>query len=148
MLKYFVCSALGLVALIVGGCTGSSPRFTFSRADSAAGATSGTYALAEQGVASYYADKFNGRKTSNGETYDMHQLTAAHRTLPFGTTVLVTNKSNGKNVTVRINDRGPFKDDRVIDLSLEAAKAIDMIGPGTAPVALQVLQLGRVDSLR
>jgi len=139
---------MGLLALSVGACTGSSPRFTLSRPAAAANGAAGSYALAEEGVASYYADEFNGRKTSNGETYDMHQLTAAHRTLPFGTTVLVTNRSNGKNVTVRINDRGPFKDDRVIDLSLEAAKAIDMIGPGTASVSLQVVELGRADSTR
>jgi rare lipoprotein A len=142
---FFVCSCAFLLALLVAGCTGASPRFTFARAATPA---PGSFALAEEGVASYYADEFNGRTTSNGEVYDMHQLTAAHRTLPFNSKVLVTNRSNGKSVTVRINDRGPFKDDRVIDLSLEAAKQIDMIGPGTAPVSLQVLELGIADSTR
>ena len=141
---------MGLLALAVGGCTGASPRFTLSR-PAAAGvesATTGAASAPEEGVASYYADEFNGRRTSNGETYDMHALTAAHRTLPFGTTVLVTNTLNGKSVTVRINDRGPFKDDRVIDLSLAAATSIGMIGPGTAHVSLRVVTLGRMDSTR
>jgi len=93
----------------------------------------------EEGTASYYADEFNGRKTSNGEIYDMNALTAAHQTLPFNTRVKVTNLSNGRSVVVRINDRGPFKDQRIIDLSLEAAKSIGMIGPGTARVRIEVL---------
>jgi len=91
------------------------------------------------GVASYYADEFDGRPTASGEVYDMHALTAAHRTLPFSTTVRVTNVENGQSVVVRINDRGPFKDDRVIDLSLEAAGRIGLITHGTAPVTLQIV---------
>ena len=98
-----------------------------------------SYAVTEEGIASYYADEFNGRKTSNGEIYDMHALTAAHRTLPFHSRVRVTSLVSGKSVIVRINDRGPFKDERVIDLSLAAAKAIEMIGTGTARVRLQVM---------
>jgi rare lipoprotein A len=129
---------------VAAGCTGSSPRFTSSRT---AGETQGNYSLSEEGVASYYADEFNGRKTSNGEIYDMHDMTAAHRTLPFNSKVEVTNLANGKIVTVRINDRGPFKDNRVIDLSLAAAKEIDMIGPGTARVRLKVVELGAAQSL-
>ena len=73
----------------------------------------------------------------------MNDFTAAHKTLPFNTTVKVTNTQNGKSVTVRINDRGPFVDDRIIDLSLAAAKAIDMIGTGTANVTLEVLEFGQ-----
>jgi len=95
-----------------------------------------------RGMASYYADEFNGRTTSNGETYDMLALTAAHRTLPFNTKVKVTNLDNGRSVVVRINDRGPFKDDRVIDLSLAAARQLAMIGNGTAPVSLEIVELG------
>ncbi len=95
-----------------------------------------------QGMASYYADEFHGRKTSNGEVYNMHDLTAAHRTLPFNTRVRVVNLANGRNVVVRVNDRGPFKDDRVIDLSLEAAKQLGLIENGTAPVKLEILELG------
>jgi rare lipoprotein A len=93
----------------------------------------------EEGVASWYGVPFNGRRTSNGEIYDMHEFTAAHRTLPFGAVVRVTNLRNGKQIQVRINDRGPFVADRVIDLSLSAAQAIEMIGPGTAQVRLELI---------
>jgi len=93
-------------------------------------------------MASFYGEEYNGRRTSNGETYDMNAMTAAHRTLPFNSRVRVTNLSNGKSVVVRINDRGPFKDERVIDLSLTAAKVLEIIQPGTARVRLEVLELG------
>jgi rare lipoprotein A len=94
---------------------------------------------AEEGVASWYGVPFNGRRTSNGEIYDMHTFTAAHRTLPFNCIVRVTNLNNGKQTEVRINDRGPFVANRVIDLSLAAAQAIEMWGPGTANVRLEIL---------
>lgn len=90
-------------------------------------------------VASYYADKFHGRKTSSGETFDMYAMTAAHKTLPFGTMVKVTNLANGKSVVVRINDRGPFVAGREIDVSKAAARQLDMIGTGTARVSLQII---------
>jgi rare lipoprotein A len=93
------------------------------------------------GVASYYAEEFNGRKTSNGEVYDMNLLTAAHRTLPFNTKVRVRNLENGRVVVVRINDRGPFKDNRIIDLSLAAAKEIGLLMSGTARVSLDVISV-------
>lgn len=93
----------------------------------------------EEGVASWYGIPFNGHRTSNGEIYDMHQFTAAHRTLPFGAVVRVTNLANGKQTEVRVNDRGPFVANRIIDLSLAAAQAIEMIGPGTSPVRLEVI---------
>ena len=93
----------------------------------------------EEGVASWYGPPFNGRRTSNGEIYDMYQLTAAHRTLAFNTIVRVTNLANGKQIEVRITDRGPFVNNRVIDLSLAAARAIDMVGPGTAHVRLELI---------
>jgi rare lipoprotein A len=93
----------------------------------------------EEGVASWYGAPFHGRRTSNGETYDMHEMTAAHRTLPFGAVVRVTNLRNGKQTEVRINDRGPFVANRVIDLSEAAAQAIEMVGPGTAPVRLEII---------
>jgi rare lipoprotein A len=82
------------------------------------------------GLASYYGKEFHGRKTASGEPYNMHALTAAHRTLPFGTIVKVTNAANGKHVQVRINDRGPFIADRIIDLSYASAKAIGMLSVG------------------
>ena len=93
----------------------------------------------EQGIASWYGVPFNGRRTSNGEIYDMHQFTAAHRTLPFGAIVRVTNLRNGKQTEVRINDRGPFVANRIIDLSLSAAQSIEMVGTGTAPVRLELV---------
>jgi peptidoglycan lytic transglycosylase len=93
----------------------------------------------EEGVASWYGIPFNGHRTSNGEIYDMHAFTAAHRTLPFGSLVRVTNLRNGLQTEVRINDRGPFVANRIIDLSLSAAQAIGMVGPGTAPVRLEVV---------
>lgn len=93
----------------------------------------------EQGIASWYGVPFNGHRTSDGEIYNMYAMTAAHRTLPFGSIVQVTDLANGRKVDVRINDRGPFVNNRIIDLSYSAAKALGMIGPGTAPVRLQVV---------
>ena len=93
----------------------------------------------ETGLASWYGHPYHGRASASGEIYDMEQMTAAHRTLPFGTMVRVHDLDNEKSVDVRINDRGPFVDGRIIDLSHAAARAIDMIGPGTARVQLQIL---------
>jgi rare lipoprotein A len=97
----------------------------------------------EEGNASWYGAPFHGRRASNGEIYDMYKLTAAHRTLPFETMVRVTNLSNGKSTVVRITDRGPFVENRVIDLSLAAAREIESVGPGIVPVRVEVL--GNVD---
>jgi rare lipoprotein A len=91
------------------------------------------------GTASWYGRQFHGRRTSNGETYDMYDLTAAHKTLPFGTYVRVHNLNNGRHVDVRVNDRGPFVRNRIIDLSYTAAREIDMLGPGTANVKVTAL---------
>ncbi len=93
----------------------------------------------QEGMASYYGDEFHGRLTSNGETFDQQLLTAAHRTLPFGTVLKVTNMKNGRSVVVRINDRGPFAAGRIIDLSRAAAERIDMIRDGVARVSIAVL---------
>jgi rare lipoprotein A len=92
----------------------------------------------EVGIASWYGYPYHGRRAANGEVYDMEKLTAAHRTLPFGSWVEVRNLSNDKRVQVRINDRGPFVDGRIIDLSRAAARQIDMIGPGIVKVRLEV----------
>jgi rare lipoprotein A len=97
----------------------------------------------EEGNASWYGEPFHGRRASNGEIYDMYKLTAAHRTLPFETMVRVTNQNNGKSTVVRITDRGPFVENRIIDLSLAAAREIELVGPGVAPVRVEVL--GNVD---
>lgn len=93
----------------------------------------------EKGNASWYGDPYHGRRAASGEVFDMEQLTAAHRTLPFQTWVEVTNLSNGRQVTVRINDRGPFVDGRIIDLSRAAARSVDMLRSGVAPVQLRVV---------
>lgn len=93
----------------------------------------------QQGIASWYGREFHGRKTSSGEIYNMHALTAAHKTLPLGTFVRVQNLSNGKTLDVRINDRGPFVKGRIIDLSYTAAKSLGVVGPGTAPVKITAL---------
>jgi len=96
----------------------------------------------ETGVASWYGYPFHGRAAANGEIYYMERLTAAHRTLPFNTWVRVINLTNERSVDVRIIDRGPFIDGRIIDLSHAAAGALEMIGPGTVPVRLEVLRMG------
>jgi rare lipoprotein A len=93
----------------------------------------------QSGEASYYGEKFRGRKTASGEPFDPSSLTAAHRTLPFGTWVLVTRADVSRSVRVRITDRGPFKAGRVIDLSVRAAEELDMIRSGVAPVELRVV---------
>ena len=95
----------------------------------------------ETGLASWYGHPYHGRASASGEIYDMEQMTAAHRTLAFGTVVRVYDLDNDKAVDVRINDRGPFVDGRVIDLSHAAARAIEMIGPGTARVRLEILSV-------
>jgi rare lipoprotein A len=94
----------------------------------------------QRGEASWYGEPYHGRRTASGEVYDMEQLTAAHRTLPFQTWVEVTNLDNGKQVDVRITDRGPFIDNRIIDLSRGAARMIDLLRTGIAPVRLRVIE--------
>jgi peptidoglycan lytic transglycosylase len=98
----------------------------------------------QRGLASWYGRDFHGKKTSNGEIYNMYAMTAAHKTLPLGTYVRVHNLENNRSVVVRINDRGPFVRGRVIDLSYKAASGIGIVGPGTGPV--EVVALGRSTS--
>jgi len=95
-----------------------------------------------RGIASYYADKYHGRQTSNGEIFNMYDLTAAHKTYPFDTIVKVTNLSNGKSVKLRINDRMPDYNPRIIDISYKAAIELDMLVSGIADVKLEVLKWG------
>jgi rare lipoprotein A len=95
----------------------------------------------KQGVASWYGSKFHGRRTSSGEPYDMHLATAAHKSLPLPTYAEITNLDNGRKVIVKINDRGPFKDDRLIDMSYGAALRLDMIPTGTARVDVRVIDV-------
>jgi rare lipoprotein A len=93
----------------------------------------------QEGIASWYGKDFHGKKTSNGETYDMHAMTAAHKTLPLGVFVKVRNKENGQETVVRVNDRGPFVKNRIIDLSYSAAKKLGVDMKGTAPVRIEAL---------
>jgi rare lipoprotein A len=94
----------------------------------------------ENGIASWYGNPYHGRQAANGETYDMEKMTAAHRTMPFNTWVRVYDLDNGKTTEVRITDRGPFVGGRIIDLSRAAARQLEMIGPGTARVRLEVIR--------
>ncbi|MCD6288358.1 MAG: septal ring lytic transglycosylase RlpA family protein [Candidatus Hydrogenedentes bacterium] len=91
------------------------------------------------GQASWYGKPYHGRRAANGEIYNMYKLTAAHKTLPFGTMVRVTNLRNGRHVVVRITDRGPFVKGRIIDLSYKAAKKLDMVKDGVVPVGINIL---------
>ncbi len=116
--------------LLMAGCAGGVQSRTEPM-------ISGTF---QRGVASWYGPSFHGNSTANGEPYDMWALTAAHRTLPFGTRVLVQSVETGKSVTVRINDRGPFIGGRIIDLSYGAARELAMIGRGTENVSLTILE--------
>lgn len=99
----------------------------------------GAKGFKQRGIASWYGQKFHGRRTSSGEAYDMYKMTAAHKTLPLPTYVRVKNLRNGKTVIVRANDRGPFHEGRIIDLSYAAAKKLGVIAQGTAPVEIQAI---------
>lgn len=96
-----------------------------------------------EGKASWYGPGLNGNHTANGEIYDMYGMSAAHKKLPFGTIVVVTNEENGKSVVVRINDRGPFIDGRIIDMSYGSAYLLDMIRAGVVPVRVDIISIGK-----
>jgi len=123
------------VAFFLTGCGLVARRP--ARVDSRPGAV-------EVGTASWYGPGFHGNRTSSGEIYDQYDLTAAHQTLPLGTRVAVTNLQNGREVEVRVNDRGPFVKGRSIDLSYAAARSLGAIGPGTIPVRIEVLGIDGV----
>jgi rare lipoprotein A len=133
--------AFGLaIVLLLSGCA-KKKRVPMTPMAPRTGAAIPNIGDEEVGVASWYGHPYHGRQASSGEIYDMEKLTAAHRTMPFGTIVEVRNMSNDRTVAVRINDRGPFVDGRIIDLSHAAAREIQMIGPGTAKVRLRVVGL-------
>ena len=125
-MRYILYSFLFLLSLLYIGCASPISR------------SLGT----QEGLASYYSTEFHGRKTSSGEIFDKDALTAAHRTFPFGTVLLVTNQKNGKQVEVKVNDRGPVKPERIIDLSYGAAKEIDMVRDGLVRVRVEVVEWG------
>ena len=130
---------IALVAILLAGCAHRkhARRTPPPPAPSAAPQPGHT----ETGMASWYGHPYHGRRAANGEIYDMEKLTAAHRTLPFDTWLRVVNLDNSKTVEVRFNDRGPFVEGRIIDLSHAAARAIDMLGPGIARVRLEVIRI-------
>lgn len=103
----------------------------------------GKNGLEQEGMASWYGLEYHGRTTASGERFNQNAMTAAHKELPFGTVVKVTNQLNGRDIAVRINDRGPFIPGRIIDLSRKAARKLDMIEPGVVPVKIRVLEWGR-----
>jgi len=142
MLKQMSRFAAIIFATTLVGCV-SSPRYT-SVKTCGLSAESGSFSMVEEGMASYYGDEFDGRQTASGEIFDQDEFTAAHKTLPFQTKVRVTNLNNGKDVIVRVNDRGPFAEGRIIDLSYAAANKIGMIGKGTVKVRIEVIELGEV----
>lgn len=124
-------ASLMFIVLFAAGC-GVIPRTP----------SSDTLATLGEGRASWYGPNFHGKITANGEIFDMNELTAAHRTLPFNTMVRVDNLDNGRTIIVRINDRGPYVDNRIIDLSRKAAADLGMINSGTASVRLSLIREG------
>jgi len=130
----FLCSvrpALIAASLLLAACGGSTPPPMTSVSEN----------WSEEGIASWYGPGFDGKRTASGEVYDMEDMTAAHKRLPFGTRVQVESLDTGRRAEVRINDRGPFVDDRIIDLSMAAAREIEMLGPGTARVRIAVVEM-------
>lgn len=127
IMKHFYVLFIAMIALI-------SVSF-----GSAAPATTTETASIAQGVASYYADIFQGRRTANGERYDKNKLTAAHRTLPFGTNIKITRNDNRQSVVVRVNDRGPHTQGRMLDISRAAAEKIGLIRAGKASVTMEII---------
>jgi rare lipoprotein A len=119
-------SSLLVLLIVLAGCGGGGPEFETDPASD------------QTGLASYYGEKFRGRPTASGEIFDPDKMTAAHKTLEFGSVVKVTRLDTGRSVTVRVNDRGPFVEGRIIDLSTAAAKKLDMIAAGVVKVRVEV----------
>lgn len=131
------------IALLVVGCASTASTGKQTKAGSSKGSASKGSAqkgATERGIASWYGEPYHGRRTANGEVYDMNGISAAHKTLPFETRVRVDNLDNGQSMVVRINDRGPFIKGRIIDLSLGAARQIDMVNAGVAKVKLTIVE--------
>lgn len=132
-------SRLGISLVLLSGILLIYDGYSYG---SRLGAVRPDSAPAQTGLASWYGMEEQGNRTADGEIFDRHQFTAAHRHLPFNTRVRVTNRENGRSVVVRINDRGPYARDRVLDLSEAAAKALDMKKSGVVPVKIEVLRPG------
>lgn len=141
-MKIIITSSLLFALLILSSCA-SSKRFTSQKdvqIEKEGNFSELNLEFLEQGIASYYADEYHGKKTASGEIYNMDDLTAAHPSLPFGVLLLVKNLKNNRTVVVRVNDRMPDFKGRVIDLSLAAAKKLDMISEGTVEVKIYRLK--------
>lgn len=138
---------VGIFVIALTGCS-SAVRFTSSGGETKSD-LSGSHVIGDrslltvEGIASFYSYEFNGEKTASGDIFDKNALTAAHREFPFGTVLRVTNLENGKVVIVTVNDRGPQRPDRILDLSEAAARKIDMVKDGTAKVRIEVLKWGK-----
>ena len=136
-----------ILFFLVFSCT-PSPRYTPDKTKTIvkkSGKKTKTYDRSKKvlkGISSYYGPKFHGKLTANGEVYDMYGLTAAHKTLPLNTIVRVTNLSNDKSLILRINDRGPYVGDRILDCSYGAAKKLDFVQSGTTDVRIEVIEWG------
>ncbi len=142
--RYFCILPPILVSALIILNTGCAPKPRFHSASRRAVVDKSDYKVGYSwtGYASYYGKKFHKKKTSNGETFNMHGISAAHKTLPFGTILEVENLKNGRKVRVRINDRGPFIAGREIDLSYGAAKKIDMLVDGVVQVKMTIIHMG------
>ena len=138
--------AVGMAAvLMLGAGCAPHPRYIEEpRVQSYTEPKAGRFRVGQTwtGRASFYGPKFHGRMTASGEQFDMHALNAAHRSLPFGTILEVTNLSNGRSCQVKVNDRGPFKGKRTLDLSLGAAERLDMVQDGVVEVRVRIISLG------
>ncbi len=149
MKRHIVLGIILLLLSLLYACT-SVPRFTLKNGKQEPSSEKTetiryhNYAVLETvtGVASFYADEFHGRITSNGEVYDMYGLTAAHPTYPHGTIIRITNLTNNKSVIVRVNDRMPYRPDRIIDLSYGTAQELGMVESGLVKVKLEILEWG------
>ena len=125
------CPSFLLILILIAGCSSPAPKPVYFPGY--------PVGYVERGTASWYGPGFHGNKTANGERYDMHKLTAAHRTLPLGSIAVVRSATTGKEVTVRINDRGPFAKGRVMDLSYAGARMLGIVGSGTDQIELRVI---------
>ncbi len=132
------CLIFTLCLSLLAGCASSGGDSGSAGADGGSSSNLASGAVSE-GQASWYGAQHQGKTTANGEPFDMNALTAAHRKLPFGSKVRVTNLDNGRSVIVRINDRGPYRNGRIIDLSRKAAEQLGMLKTGTAPVKIEVI---------
>ncbi|MGC8595644.1 MAG: septal ring lytic transglycosylase RlpA family protein [Candidatus Kryptoniota bacterium] len=141
---------IGLIAIVLSGCS-SAVRFTSASGGEGSDRAESDVSfnkplLTIEGTASFYSYEFNGEKTASGDVFNRNAMTAAHREFPFGTVLRVTNLENGKVVIVTVNDRGPERHDRILDLSEAAARKIDMIKNGTARVRIEVLKWGKTST--